>query len=69
MLRGRCWQIRLPSHEEVRQASEKGPYGHDETSHSDEPGPVQLGPKMADHSEEQQVAWRRERQANREERN
>lgn len=39
------------------QASEKGPHRHEETAHGDEPGPMQLGTKMADHGKEQQVAY------------
>lgn len=49
--------VRLPSHEEVRQSGEKGPHGHEETARGNESGPMQLGPKMADHSEKQQVAY------------
>lgn len=46
----------LPSHEEVRKSCEDGPNGHEEAPYGNEPGPVQLGPKMADHSQKQQVA-------------
>lgn len=47
---------RLPSHEEVSQTGEEGPQSHDQTAPWNEPGSVQLGPKMADHSQKQQVA-------------
>lgn len=47
---------RLPSHEEVSQTGEEGPQSHDQAAPWNEPGSVQLGPKMADHSQKQQVA-------------
>lgn len=47
---------RLPSHEEVSQTGEEGPQSHDQTAPGNEPGSVQLGPKVADHSQKQQVA-------------
>lgn len=47
------------------QASEKGPYSHEKTSHSNESGPMQLGPEMADHSKKQQVAYLQERETKR----
>lgn len=37
--------------------SEKGPYGHEKTTHGDESGSMQLGPKMAHHRKKQQVAY------------
>jgi hypothetical protein len=43
----------------VWQACEEGSYSHEETAHSNEPGPVQLRPKMADHSQEQQVTCKK----------
>lgn len=48
---------RLPPHEEVSQTGEEGPQSHDQTAPWNEPRSVQLGPKMADHSQKQQVAW------------
>lgn len=51
----------LPSHEEVWQASEEGSHCHEEAAHGYEPRPVQLGPKMADNSQEQQVTCKRTR--------
>ena len=47
----------LPSHEEVCEPSEEGPYGHEKTTHGDESGSMQLGPKMAHHRKKQQVAY------------
>lgn len=47
------------------QASEKAPYGHEKTAHSNESGAMQLGPKMADHSKKQQVAYVQEKEAKR----
>lgn len=41
----------------MRQPSEEGSYSHEKAAHSNESGPVQLGPKMADHSKKQQVAY------------
>lgn len=51
------------------QAGEEGPHSHDKTSHSNESGPMQLGPKMTDHSKKQQVAYLQERETKRAEEN
>ncbi len=42
--------------------SEKGPNSHEKTAHSDESGPMQLGPKVADYSQKQQVACLQKRE-------
>lgn len=47
------------------QASEKAPYSHEKTAHGNESGPMQLGPKMADHSKKQQVAYLQEKETKR----
>ena len=41
--------------------SEEGPHGHEKTTHGDESGSMQLGPKMAHHREKQQVAYLRQK--------
>lgn len=46
----------VPSHEEVRESGEDGPNSHEEATNGNEPGSVQLGPKMADQGQKQQVA-------------
>jgi hypothetical protein len=53
------FSVVLPFQEEVWQACEEGSYSHEETANSNEPGPVQLRPKMADHSQEQQVTCKK----------
>lgn len=40
----------------MSEAGEEGPRSHDETTPRNEPGSVQLGPKMADQGQKQQVA-------------
>lgn len=41
--------------------SEEGPHGHEKTTHGDESGSMQFGPKMAHHREKQQVAYLRQK--------
>lgn len=52
--------MNLQSLEEVRQRYEKGPRSHEKTADSNEPRTMELGAKVTDKGDHQQVAWKRE---------
>lgn len=47
-----------PADDEVRQSDDEGSDGHQHTADRDDLGPMELGPKVTDESDDQQVAWR-----------
>lgn len=42
----------------MRQSDDEGSDGHQHTADRDDLGPMELGPKVTDESDDQQVAWR-----------
>lgn len=53
--------MNLRSLEEVRQRYEEGPHSHEKTADCNEPWTMELGAKVADKGDHQQVAWKREK--------
>lgn len=55
-IRAGCYDS--PPDDEVRQSDDEGSDGHQHTADRDDLGPMELGAKVTDESDDQQVAWR-----------
>lgn len=53
--------MNLRSLEEVRQRYKEGPHSHEKTADCNEPRTMELGAKVADKGDHQQVTWKREK--------